>query len=138
MRSVLIAIHNRETRESLQRELEDAGYITYTAGKATTSLMVLHMCPEELLVLLDAQLPAEGAAERMLLRLGRGGAVARHRYILCASDPLERISPRLAQLAYALDLPFLRMPFDQRTLRHVLEYGTLPQTGTHRISGAPR
>jgi DNA-binding NtrC family response regulator len=136
MRSVLVALRDHDIRESMQRELEDAGYITYTAGKATTSLMVLHMCPEQLIVLLDARLPAEGAAERMLLRRGHSSSLARHQYVLCADVALERISPSLKQLALAQGLPVLRMPFVERELHETLRHGAFPSAST-RVSGGP-
>jgi CheY-like chemotaxis protein len=140
MRSVLVALRNPSLRESVQRDLEGAGYITYTAGKATTSLTVLHMCPEELLVLLDARLPVEGSAERMLRRRDYSDSIARHRYILCADTILEHISPQLAQLAHAQRVPVLHMPCTNDTLRYVVRYGELPSAetrGTRHSSGGP-
>ena len=107
--SVLIAEHDRSTRNVHRFLLEIAGYQTVVAPDAPSALAVLRTHPVGMVALLDWDLPKIGCM-RILRGLSHAPEVAvRHRFVVLASAP-ELLNSRLMTLPASICITFLRKP----------------------------
>jgi len=120
---VLIVDDDPWIRESLTFLLSDAGYETLTASDGVEALDTLLVSQEQLVVVLDLQMPQLTGFE-VLTRVASDDHLAtQHGYIICSAKAptAEHIGPHFAALLQRLNIPFVARPFDNDVLVQAVE-----------------
>lgn len=113
--TVLVVDDHAAIRQLLSLMLEDAGYRVHEAPDGRPALQQLRASREQIVVLLDMEMPGMDGIQMMQAVAADTALATRHAYVLVTANATS-LPPAFAALLRQLNVPVIPKPFDMDQL----------------------